>query len=185
MRRGPITKQGSKLIRWAAIEAAQRLGHDTWLHAERERLAERRNSRAVAKTAIARKLITLAYYGLRGPARSAASTNQHREPHDREPCPDYGAHAWFVMAPTRGVAVPLIASTDRLPNHTMPLTPGRRDDRHPITGLTPCNAHLATAHPNPEPTPERTAPGRPTPPRALQADSPPARRTLQTPLLQR
>jgi transposase len=65
VRRGPITKQGSKLIRWAAIEAAQRLGHDTWLHAERERLAERRNSRAVAKTAIARKLITLTYYGLR------------------------------------------------------------------------------------------------------------------------
>ena len=65
MRRGPITKQGSKLIRWAAVEAAQRLGRDTWLYAERERLAERRNSRAVAKTAIARKLITLAYYGLR------------------------------------------------------------------------------------------------------------------------
>ena len=65
VRRGPITKQGSKLIRWAAIEAAQRLGQDTWLHAERERLAERRNSRAIAKTAIARKLITLTYYGLR------------------------------------------------------------------------------------------------------------------------
>jgi hypothetical protein len=62
---GSTDKQGSKLIRWAAIEAAQRLGHDTWLHAERERLAERRNSRAVAKTAIARKLITLTYYGLR------------------------------------------------------------------------------------------------------------------------
>lgn len=65
VRRGPITKQGSKLIRWAAVEAAQRLGADTWLHAERERLAERRNSRAIAKTAIARKLITLTYYGLR------------------------------------------------------------------------------------------------------------------------
>ena len=62
---GTTDKQGSKLIRWAAIEAAQRLGHDTWLHAERERLAERRNSRAVAKTAIARKLITLTHYGLR------------------------------------------------------------------------------------------------------------------------
>ena len=65
VRRGPITKQGSKLIRWAAVEAAQRLGRDTWLYAQRERLAERRNSRAVAKTAIARKLVTLAYYGLR------------------------------------------------------------------------------------------------------------------------
>lgn len=58
MRRGPITKQGSKLMRWAAIEAAQKLCRDSWLHIERERLAERRNSRAIAKTAIARKLIT-------------------------------------------------------------------------------------------------------------------------------
>ncbi len=65
MRRGPITKQGSKLVRWAAIEAAQKLRRDSWLHIERERLAERRNSRSIAKTAIARKLITLVYYGLR------------------------------------------------------------------------------------------------------------------------
>jgi len=64
VRRGPITKQGSKLVRWAAIEAAQKLRRDSWLHVERERLAERRNSRAIAKTAIARKLITLVYYGL-------------------------------------------------------------------------------------------------------------------------
>ena len=65
VRRGPITKQGSKLVRWAAIEAAQQLRRDSWLLRRRERLAERRNSRAIAKTAIARKLITLIYYGLR------------------------------------------------------------------------------------------------------------------------
>jgi transposase len=65
VRRGPITKQGSKLIRWAAIEAAQKLRRDSWLHEQRERLAERRNSRSVAKTATARKIITLTYYGLR------------------------------------------------------------------------------------------------------------------------
>jgi len=63
--RGPITKQGSKLVRWAAIEAAQKLRRDSWLHSQRERLAERRNSRSIAKTAIARKLVTLIYYGLR------------------------------------------------------------------------------------------------------------------------
>jgi transposase len=63
--RGPITKQGSKLVRWAAIEAAQKLRRDSWLYAERERLAERRNSRSIAKVAIARKLVTLIYYGLR------------------------------------------------------------------------------------------------------------------------
>ena len=65
IRRGPISKQGSKLVRWAAIEAAQKLRRDSWLYAERERLAERRNCRSIAKTAIARKLITLIYYGLR------------------------------------------------------------------------------------------------------------------------
>jgi transposase len=65
VRRGPITKQGGKLVRWAAVEAAQKLRRDSWLHAERERLAAQRNSRAIAKTAIARKLVTLIYYGLR------------------------------------------------------------------------------------------------------------------------
>ena len=47
------------------IEAAQKLRKDCWLRDERERLAERRNSRNIAKTAIARKIITLVYYGLR------------------------------------------------------------------------------------------------------------------------
>jgi transposase len=65
IRRGPITKQGSKLVRWAVIEAAQKLRRDSWLRAERERIAERRNSRQIAKTAIARKMIVLVYYGLR------------------------------------------------------------------------------------------------------------------------
>ena len=106
VRRGPITKQGSKLIRWAAIEAAQRLGRDTWLHAERERLAERRNSRAIAKTAIARKLITLTYYGLRdGEIRCLNRTSL--EPHEPGSIRDHGANAWFVMAPTRWRGRPL------------------------------------------------------------------------------
>jgi transposase len=63
--RGRITKQGNRLVRWAAVEAAQKLRRDTHLHAWREALAERRNSRSVAKIAAARKIITLAYYGLR------------------------------------------------------------------------------------------------------------------------
>lgn len=65
IKRGPITKQGCKLIRWAAVEAAQKLRRDSWLHEQREQLAERRNSRQIAKTAIARRIITLTYYGLR------------------------------------------------------------------------------------------------------------------------
>ncbi len=52
-------------MRWAAVEAAQKLRKDSWLHTQREALAERRNSRAVAKVATARKIVTLVYYGLR------------------------------------------------------------------------------------------------------------------------
>jgi transposase len=82
VRRGPITKQGNRLVRWAAVEAAQKLRKDSWLYEQREALAERRNSRAVAKVACARKIITLVYYGLRDgeirclqprPAQSAAA----------------------------------------------------------------------------------------------------------------
>lgn len=65
VRRGRITKQGNRLVRWAAVEAAQKLRKDTWLHSQREALAERRNSRAVAKVACARKIVNLVYYGLR------------------------------------------------------------------------------------------------------------------------
>jgi transposase len=54
LRRGPITKQGSKLVRWAAIEAAQQLRKDSWFHDQREQLVPRRNNRSIAKTTTAR-----------------------------------------------------------------------------------------------------------------------------------
>jgi hypothetical protein len=77
--RGPITKQGSGLIRWAAIEAAQKTPASAgWLVSSRARIAERRG-RNVATVAVARKLLTLVYYGLRdghiralAPARATA-----------------------------------------------------------------------------------------------------------------
>jgi transposase len=65
VRRGPITKQGSGLVRWAAIEAAQKIPASAgWLVSTRARLAERRG-RNIATVAVARKLLTLVYYGLR------------------------------------------------------------------------------------------------------------------------
>ncbi len=61
--RGSITKQGSKLVRWAAIEAT--CGRkDPKRRADFVRIAERRGT-AKARVAIARKLLTLVYYGLR------------------------------------------------------------------------------------------------------------------------
>lgn len=61
--RGRITKQGSKLVRWAAVEAAQKTGD--FLKGDFARIAERRNNRKIARVAVARKIVTLVYYGLR------------------------------------------------------------------------------------------------------------------------
>lgn len=65
VRRGPITKQGSRLVRWAAVEAVSRNQGGTFLQHAYHQLAERRDSRRIARVAIARKLLTLVYYGLR------------------------------------------------------------------------------------------------------------------------
>jgi transposase len=78
--RGRVTKQGSVLVRWAAVEAAHSVPHRAgWLVSRRSRIAERRG-RNIATVAVARKLLTLVYYGLRdghiralSPAREAAA----------------------------------------------------------------------------------------------------------------
>jgi transposase len=62
--RGHITKQGSKAVRWAAIEAVQRHPTTTKISLDKERI-EARRGRNIAKVAAARKLLTLVYYGLR------------------------------------------------------------------------------------------------------------------------
>jgi transposase len=62
--RGPITKQGSTLVRWAAVEAAQGARNADWLTQTHARIAERRG-RNIATVAVARKLLTLVFYGLR------------------------------------------------------------------------------------------------------------------------
>jgi transposase len=65
VRRGRVTKQGSPLLRWAAIEAVQKMPPDAgWLVSTRAAIAERRG-RQIATVAVARKLLTLVFYGLR------------------------------------------------------------------------------------------------------------------------
>jgi len=72
VRRGRITKQGSKLVRWAAVEAATRQRGVTKIQTDYRRIAERRG-KPIARVAAARKLLTLVYYGLRdGHIRSLA-----------------------------------------------------------------------------------------------------------------
>jgi transposase len=62
--RGAITKQGCRLVRWAAVEAVQRLPVDVKLRADRDRIAARRGA-SIGKVAAARRLLTHVYYGLR------------------------------------------------------------------------------------------------------------------------
>jgi transposase len=71
--RGRITKQGSRLLRWAAVEAVQR-SQEPLLTAKLHSITERRgqlrrpgerSGRNLAKVAAARVLIKLVYYGLR------------------------------------------------------------------------------------------------------------------------
>jgi hypothetical protein len=64
--RGPITKQGSTLVRWAAVEAARKTpAWAGWLVRSRAGIAERRG-REHRTAAVARKLLTLVYCSLRG-----------------------------------------------------------------------------------------------------------------------
>jgi transposase len=62
--RGRITKQGSRLVRWAAVEAVQRLPAHTRIGSIRDRVAARRG-RNIAVVAAARELTELVFYGLR------------------------------------------------------------------------------------------------------------------------
>jgi transposase len=59
-----ITKQGNKLVRWAAIEAVTGMRGGPKLKADYERIAEHRGKYR-ARVAVARKLLVLVYYGLR------------------------------------------------------------------------------------------------------------------------
>ena len=62
--RGGITKMGSRLVRWAALEAIVRYHGGSWLQRDFHRIANRRGKNK-ARVAVARKLLTLVYYGLR------------------------------------------------------------------------------------------------------------------------
>ena len=64
VRRGGVTKQGSRLVRWAVIEGTVRY-HGGGKLAANYRAIEERRGKNKATVAIARKVLTLVYYGLR------------------------------------------------------------------------------------------------------------------------
>ena len=64
-RLGHISRQGSPPLRWALVEAAQHAARGGGpLREDYERIAKRRGSQ-IAKVAVARKILTLCFYGLR------------------------------------------------------------------------------------------------------------------------
>jgi hypothetical protein len=64
VRRGRSTKQGSRLVRWAAVEAAKTPRSYSWLKSDYRRIASRRGPK-IAAVAVGRKIHTLVFYGLR------------------------------------------------------------------------------------------------------------------------
>jgi transposase len=64
VQRGRITKQGSRLARWAAVESVQTLPKSTIVGAMRDRIADRRG-RNIGVVAAARKQMGYVYYALR------------------------------------------------------------------------------------------------------------------------
>jgi transposase len=63
-RRGHISKQGSRWLRWVLVEAAARPQADPDLRAFGDRIASRRGTK-IARVALARRLLTLCFYALR------------------------------------------------------------------------------------------------------------------------
>ena len=116
-RLGHISRQGSPALRWALVEAAQKITTGSGpLREKFERIAKRRG-RKIAKVAIAREILTLSYYGLRDgeirclarrSSRASAKRSWRHEPrraltkHGLRPRPRRDAHArassTFVMA---------------------------------------------------------------------------------------
>lgn len=64
MHRGRITKQGSRLVRWAAVESVKRLGPTSVVGAYKQQVAERRGKN-IGTVAAARKQTEFVFYALR------------------------------------------------------------------------------------------------------------------------
>jgi transposase len=74
--RGHVSKQGSRMLRWALVEAVQRQPAGTWPRQARDAIIARRGkeARGIAKTAAARILLTQVFYAMRdGRTRRAIS----------------------------------------------------------------------------------------------------------------
>ena len=79
-RRGHISKQGSRWLRWAMVEAATKAGRAPGLQQFADPIARRRGVK-IARVALARRLLTLAFYAVRDPEGCRAYPPVHRSSH--------------------------------------------------------------------------------------------------------
>ena len=107
MHRGRITKQGSRLVRWAAVEAVQRVAR---AHPASGRSASRSApaaGRNIGVVAAARELTELVFYGLRdghirrlpAPPAHAGGVSSPRDRGGRGSC-SHDPRARGVVAPS-------------------------------------------------------------------------------------
>ena len=87
--RGHVTKQGSRLLRWALIEAIQRVPRDSVIGSAKDAIIARRGKQAknIAKVAAARRLLTLVFYGLRDGQIRCLSQPPGQPPVTKAPAP--------------------------------------------------------------------------------------------------
>jgi len=117
-RLGHISHRGSPALRWALVEAAQHAGRGGGpLRQTFEGIAKSRG-RQVAKVAIARKILTRRFSGLRdgeirclAPSAAHARSERRRSPRDppRRPCAGRPAGEAAARASSRVVNWPLLA----------------------------------------------------------------------------
>ena len=99
--RGRITKQGSRLVRWAAIESVQILPETSHIggSGNGSRIAAARN---IGVVAAARKQLELVFYGLRD--HQVRALHRHRARHEHTG--SRSARIVQVMTPEPGVVAP-------------------------------------------------------------------------------
>ena len=108
--RGRITKQGSRLVRWAAVESVKRVGPHHGSGRLRDRVADRRG-RNIGAVAAAREQIELVFYALRDHHVRALHPPAPADGGMRRPAdPPVGREVVQVMTPT-----PAIRSARSLP----------------------------------------------------------------------
>ena len=105
--RGHVTKQGSRMLRWAVTEAIQRQPAGTRPRQVKDGIIARRGKEAknIAKVAAARELLTLVFYGMRDGHVRRARPARRRRPHDLSG-PAAGREAADHSAPCRAAARP-------------------------------------------------------------------------------